>query len=390
MKILFLTFYYEPDLCAGSFRNTALAKKISSRLSEGDEIEVITTIPNRYRSFQREAKKRESSGHMTINRIVIPGHKNSFIGQIKSFGFFYKSAIQLSRNKDYDMVFASSSRLFTAFLGARIASRKKLPLYLDIRDIFVDTLNDVIKNRILKFFMLPVLKQIEKYSFTRAAHINLVSEGFKEYFKKFNPKSISYYTNGIDDEFLDMKDSSARGEKFRTILYAGNIGEGQGLDKIIPEAAELLGMDYKLIVIGDGGTRKKLEQEIIARKLQNIELLLPVGRKQLMKYYEKADFLFIHLNSYEAFKKVLPSKIFEYGAFDKPIIAGLTGFSRKFMQENIENCILFDPGDVEHMISQMKSYKYINIRRLKFIEEFRRDAIMSRMSDSILSICAKN
>jgi hypothetical protein len=46
-------------------------------------------------------------------------------------------------NRDYDLVLATSSRLMTAALGALIARRKRARLYLDIRDIFVDTIGDV-------------------------------------------------------------------------------------------------------------------------------------------------------------------------------------------------------------------------------------------------------
>ena len=56
----------------------------------------------------------------------------------------------------------------------------------------------------------------------------------------------------------------------------------------------------------------------------NIRLLPPIERQQLIKEYQNADVLFLHLNDYPAFEKVLPSKIFEYAALGKPILAGVT------------------------------------------------------------------
>ena len=47
-----------------------------------------------------------------------------------------------------------------------------------------------------------------------------------------------------------------------------------------------------------------------------------------MSEYDKASILFLHLNDYEAFYKVLPSKIFEYATTGKPIIAGVNGFAK--------------------------------------------------------------
>ena len=56
MKILFLTYYFEPDLCAGSFRNTSLFKELLNQLTDNDFVHVITTQPHRYKSFPKGRK----------------------------------------------------------------------------------------------------------------------------------------------------------------------------------------------------------------------------------------------------------------------------------------------------------------------------------------------
>ena len=103
------------------------------------------------------------------------------VDQMMAFKEYYRAMKILSKN-DYDLVFATSSRLFTAFLGARLANKNRLPLYLDIRDIFLDTIQDVLSPKI-NWFLTPVLSFIERYTFNSARQINLVSEGFTPYFK---------------------------------------------------------------------------------------------------------------------------------------------------------------------------------------------------------------
>ena len=51
MRILLLSFYYPPDLSAGSFRAAALVKALTQAGSTGLTIDVLTTVPNRYKSF---------------------------------------------------------------------------------------------------------------------------------------------------------------------------------------------------------------------------------------------------------------------------------------------------------------------------------------------------
>ena len=389
MRILFLSFYFEPDLCAGSFRNSSLFKILKDKLKKGVSIDIITTHPNRYDSYKVTAESEESIGDsITINRIKIPDHNSGLLGQIKSFKVFYKQAISIAKRKgDYDLVYASSSRLFTAFLGANISRKYNSKLYLDIRDIFRESILDILPNSFVKLGLNLFLIPIEKYTFSKADHINLVSEGFKSYFLKYKNCKYSYFTNGIDDVFLKNRKglgSNKNGKK--TIVYGGNIGEGQGLHLILPKVANALKDSYEFKVFGDGGAKKKLIEAIETYKVSNISIYNPVHRNELIEEYRKADFLFLHLNKHKAFERVLPSKLFEYGVYDKPIIAGVEGFAKDFLNKELDNVIVFSPGDYNRLIEQLKCYEYKNFFRDDFVNKFSRTRINQLMSDSILKV----
>ncbi|EGR4076357.1 glycosyltransferase family 4 protein [Vibrio cholerae] len=383
MKILVLSFYFKPDLCAGSFRMTALVEQLKQHA--GIEIDVITTMPNRYASFNTDAKTEEFDGDVRIRRIELPSHQSGMLEQIIAFKSFYQQAQQLVKYEDYDVVFATSSRLFTAFLGARIARRKKLPLYLDIRDIFVDTIKDVLPLKAV-FVLKPVLTVIEKYTFSTAKHINLVSKGFSKYFNARYPDgNYSWFTNGIDGEFLDLpsiKNDILPKKKGKLVLYAGNIGDGQGLHNILPELAKLASPEYRFSVIGDGGRKKQLIESLSATS--NIEFYPPVNRIELCKEYLKADVLFLHLNDYSAFEKVLPSKIFEYAATGKPILAGVSGYAAEFIISEISNAEVFYPGDHKGAMEALRKLDIQYTDRHDFIRKYTRTNIMKEMSESIV------
>jgi hypothetical protein len=384
-RILFLSFYFEPDLCAGSFRNSPLAYELARQAQELDiEIDVITTMPNRYSTYNAEAMEFEQKENLSISRILIPAHQSGIKDQVKSYYTYFSAVHKLVKGKKYDMVYASSSRLFTAYLGYRIASYRKLPLYLDIRDIFVDTIKDVFPNPLIKNLVLPFMALIEKKTFRYASHINLISGGFRDYFKKFNVPYITEFSNGIDPIFLEApKKVSSDNLKVKTILYAGNIGEGQGLHRIIPDAAKALGVSFQFKIIGDGGAKFKLLNAL--EGILNVEFLPPVSREMLIEEYNAADFLFMHLNDYDAFKKVLPSKVFELGVFPKPLIAGVNGYSRQFVEENLPGSILVEPCNGKELAQKVLANKIENsIDRTEFILMFKREAINSKMAESIL------
>jgi len=384
-KILYLSFYFEPDLCAGSFRNTSLVKELAKQVDGEAEVVLLTTKPNRYSTFKTEAKSTELIGNLKIHRIELSAHKSGFLDQIKSFRKYFSEVKKITKTDKFDLVIASSSRLFTAYLGFIIAKRDASSLYLDIRDIFVDTLKDVLKNPIIRLGTLIVTRFVEKRTFSNANHINLISEGFNEYFKKYNSPKYSNFTNGIDNAFLKVDANPKINSDNYTITYAGNIGEGQGLHIIIPKAAKLLGDKYTFQIIGDGGAKQKLLAAIEREGVKNVKISNPVKRKELIEIYSKSHFLFMHLNDFDAFKKVLPSKVFELGSYPQPLVAGVSGYANSFIKENLSNYILFEPGDVESFVNQITNYKYYLSNRVDFKFKYKRENINKALASSMLS-----
>ncbi len=387
MRILVLSFYFEPDLCAGSFRATALAEAISGKTGEGDEVHVLTTMPNRYRSYKVKPPKLETRGNIHIRRIPLPPHRSGMVDQGRAFFTYASAVMRQTVCKRYDIVFATSSRLMTAVLGALIAKCVHAPLYLDIRDIFSDTLSDVFDGKPQRL-ILPLLRMAEKWTIARANRINLVSGGFTEYFQRIR-KNLKYrtFTNGIDEVFLGYPFDAPRPANHRRIvLYAGNIGEGQGLERIIPDAAPRLKDDFDFWVIGDGGRRPQLEALLRKKRIDNVRLMDPVPRENLAKLYALSDVLFLHLNDYPAFHKVLPSKIFEYAVTGKPILAGVKGYARRFIQDHVRNATIFDPCDHRGLEAALGNLDFSMTRRERFVSQFTRASIIKRLADDVLEM----
>jgi hypothetical protein len=387
MRILVLSFYYAPDLCAGSFRTTAFIEQLKKQINLDDKIEIITAMPNRYGSFSEDAKEFEKlAENIEINRIDLGSHKSGFIDQSKLFLKFAWQVMKLVKQREkYDIVYATSSRLMTAFLGSLISNNQKAKLYLDIRDIFTDTLESVFAKSKLRY-VIPIFRRIEKYTINSATHINLVSKGFENYFKNINSNiAYSFYTNGIDDVFLEYDFAQDKKNEKIIITYAGNIGEGQGLEKIVPEMAKKLGVDYEIHIIGDGGRKKALIENL--KDIENVKLFDPVNRSKLLEIYKNSDILFLHLNDYEAFKKVLPSKVFEYATTNKFIIAGVSGYAKEFIEENISDSFTFEPCNANDFYEKFKKIETItDINRISFVEKFKRENIMNKMAKEVYEI----
>jgi glycosyltransferase involved in cell wall biosynthesis len=394
MKIVFFTFYYPPDLCAGSFRSVALSQALSKKIDSNDELHIITTHPNRYASYKALANNIELDGKVTIHRILVPGHQSGMLSQARTFGVYAISAYKLCKQINPSFLIGTTSRLMTGVLTGVSAHQLGCRYFIDLRDIFSESISDLFsrKNRILGGVSKKIFSFFEKKLFYSASGVNVVSEGFPEYFQKegVDTSNWSFFPNGVDYEFTKLTNKkNTISEKNKIILYAGNIGGGQGLELILPYVAKKIGNNYRFLVVGDGGMRVALEERLKYENIDNVEILPPVRREKLIEYYQNADILFLHLNNIPALRRVLPSKIFEYTALRKPIVAGLDGYSAKFLKDNTPYATIFNPGNVNQCVNSIKEAESLKINEDKinnFIEKYAREKIMEKMATHILSI----
>lgn len=384
MRVLLLSFYFEPDIGPGAFRSTAWALAMNLQLRPGDSLEVFTTRPNRYASFAPPSPTLQQDGAMVVHRFDLPAHRSGFIDQSRAFIWYAVQVWRHSRGKHYDLVCATSSRLMTAVLASWMARRYRARLFLDIRDLFVDAIGDLLPwwTRPLR----PVFSALERFAFSRAQHINLVSAGFFPYVKQRYPEAdLSVITNGIDDEFLDWKPTTTRQKAQRRVqvLYAGNIGDGQRLHVVLPELARRLSSTHEFHVVGDGGARHRLIES--TSHLENVRWAPPVSRLALLDLYREADVLFLHLADVPAFRKVLPSKLFEYLSTGKPILAGLAGHAAEFLC-GMEGVTVVPPCDVEAAAAALASIDCRIHDRASFVASNARSRQMEQLAREALAL----
>lgn len=395
VRLLLLGFYYPPDISAGAFRAQALVQALENRLPEGSELHVLTTMPNRFaRESQRTAEEeRLAGGKVTITRLPVPKGGSGMAGQAWAFLHYAFRVARHARGQQYDLVVASSSRLMTAVLGRWVARRRNAKLYQDIRDIFVDNLPHVLPLG-GGHFLAPPFSILERWSLRSADCINLVSPGFASYFMPRYPRQrFTWHTNGIDTLFVEAaeqgrfdKNAEEGTEPRLKVLYAGNLGAGQGLEHILPPLAARLGDSVHFTVIGAGGGQGELQRRLETQRAKNVTLLPPLPREHLLDAYREADVLFLHLNDLPSLARVLPSKLFEYAATGKPIWAGVSGYAASFVEREIENAVVFPPCDTENAVAALGQLALSSRPRAPFVAKWRRDRIMGEMAGEIMAL----
>jgi len=155
---------------------------------------------------------------------------------------------------------------------------------------------------------------------------------------------------------------------------------------VLPQLADRMGPGVRFVVIGDGGRREALKQALEVRAVPNVEMRAPVARPELLELYRTADVLFLHLNNYDAFRKVLPSKVFEYAALGKPVLAGVAGYSAEFLRTEVPNCAVFDPCDVDGAVRAFRELVIASTPRPDFVARYSRATISRQLAADVLSV----
>jgi glycosyltransferase involved in cell wall biosynthesis len=111
--------------------------------------------------------------------------------------------------------------------------------------------------------------------------------------------------------------------------------------------------DICFLLIGDGANRDHLQSEAERIGLDNVIFTGRIDKEQVPAVLAEVDACLVHLLKTDLFETVIPSKIFEAAAMQKPIVLGVGGYATELVEE-AEAGICIEPENEDELVSAVE------------------------------------
>lgn len=334
MRLLIHGMNYAPELLGIGRYTGELGAYLASR---GHQVTVLTAAPYypqwRVREDYRPQRwRREWRDGVEVLRApqYVPG-RVSGLGRLLqecSFGascLYWWSICLLQR--PWDAMVAVCPPMTSGLVPGLLARRLAVPLLIHVQDLQLDAARDL--GILRQPLLLAGLTWLELHLFRQARAVTTISRSMAARLaaKGVPPARLQVLPNWAD---LDKVRPGPRLNALRrelgltsetVVLYAGNLGEKQGLEVILEAAALTRGKpSIRYLVAGEGAARDRIKLRAQDLGLDNLTFLPLQSNSRLPLLLAAAD-LHLVVQRQKAADLVMPSKLTNIMAAGRPFIA---------------------------------------------------------------------
>ncbi|MEO1525420.1 MAG: glycosyltransferase family 4 protein [Planctomycetota bacterium] len=406
MNVVFFSHYFPPE---GNAPASRTYDHCSRWVKDGARVQVITCVPNVpdgevYEGYRNRLwPQREVVDGIEVIRVWTylrksPGKLDLILNYISYlFAALFAFVFFVRRPK---VIVATTPQFFCGIAGVVASWLKWCPLVLEVRDIWPESIVTV--GAIRRGLVIRILEKMERWMYRSAAHIVAVGPGYREnIIGKCDVRDrISMVTNGVDTTQyvpLDGSDEIAKrydlGMRF-VCSYVGTIGMAHGLDVVVRVAERLRDEgreDIAFLLVGGGTKLDSLRATVAEKQLDDlIKMTGRLDKSDVPDALAASDVCLVHLSKVDLFEHVIPSKIFETMAMERPIIMGVRGRAREIVMA-AGSGVSMEPENDEQLLALLdqlsedrQATREMGMRGRQFVSQnFERDQLAADMLEIV-------
>ncbi|WP_031434438.1 glycosyltransferase family 4 protein [Methylomarinum vadi] len=342
-RILIFTQYFWPE----SFRINALARTLKA---QGHEVSVLTGKPNYpeglfFSGYKGLGIQKETWQGIPIFRIPIlaRGRQNALRLALNYLSFVVSGLLFapfVLRKQKIDVIFVyAPSPVFQVIPASFLGWLKRVPVVLWVQDLWPQSAKAT--GHVESALLLKLLEKLVLFSYAHTDLLLVQSQAFVAPVAKLSPVHVPvlYYPNSVEDTFyapqaIDALSIETLQNGF-SVLFAGNIGTAQGVSTIV-NAAKLLKIysQINIVMMGSGSMSDWVAQQKQKHDLNNLHLVGRFPAEMMPSMMKQASVLLVTLKQDPIFALTIPSKVQDYLATGKPIVAALDGEGARVIEES--------------------------------------------------------
>jgi len=336
-KILIFSTAYYPFVGGAE----VAVKEITDRIGGDFEFHMVTA------KIDKKLPQEEKIGNITVFRI---GIGNPLIDKLLLAFYGHRMAIKLHKQNNYNSIWA-----IMASYGGLAASKFKrinshIPFTLTLQE---GDSQEHIRRR------TRFIKSQFKNIFKRADQIQCISHYLADWAKRMGAQCpIEVIPNGVDiknftkqlpvETLKKLKQDLGKQEEDRFLIHTGRLTHKNGLEDLI-KSLTYLPDNIKLLLVGDGEDKVKLQEIMQERSLENrVNFISFVEQTELPKYIKVSD-IFIRPSLSEG----LGNSFLEAMVVKIPVIATSVGGITDFLKDK-ETGLICKVKDSESIAEKVK------------------------------------
>lgn len=391
MKVAFITQWYDPEVGSAAIPG-AIVRALRDR---GHDVEVITGFPNYptgrlYDGYRLRPYLREKMRGVVVHRLPLyPSHDANAFQRILNFLSFMVSATVmapfLGRRCEVALVYSTPATVGMAGIALRAIVRR--PFVLVVQDLWPDTLaaTGMLPGRLTR----PVEWVLHRFCnqvYRSAARIAVISPGMKTLLmgRGVPERKIDVVYNWVDEELFRPVAAQVATTGPFDVMYAGSIGQVQGLDVAVRALALLRqDEDVRLRLVGTGGAVPELQR--LADQLGVADRVSFEGSRPVSEMSEvmaSSHVQLVCLKDDPLFHFTMPSKIQSILASGRPVITCAPGDVASLTVASGAGWIV-SPGDAQGLADAIRAARALSPHELAELGQAGHTYYQERLSATI-------
>jgi len=337
VNILVFSQYFYPE----NFRINTLCRELVDR---GHSVTVVTGYPQYpigriYDGYGFDIPYDNAWNGVKICRVKVHPRGSNLLGMLRNTVDYVVQANRWVKNcqEKFDAVYVFEVSPVTVGLPA-VSYKKKfgVPMFFNLQDLWPENVEEVLG---IRFAPLTwVINRIVDKIYGASNKILCTSNGFADNLRArgvTEEKIVFWPQFCLDPSLSGAEKPEIYPDETFNIVFAGNLGDAQGLDLMVDAAKELKGTNIRWYLVGDGRARARLEQKVKDCGVEKeVTFVGRVSEKEADRYVHFADCAYLSFKDNKIFNMTLPAKLQTYLACGTPILAAAGGESARLVGEN--------------------------------------------------------